>query len=305
MSKDNRNQPKPLVVVFGATGQQGGAVVRALHEQRRFTVRAVTRNASRADRVLLADEVIEADLTRPDSLDAALEGAHGVFLVTNYWEASAVDEVAQGRAAIDVAKRAGVQHFVWSTLPNVEQIAEGHFDVPHFTGKAKVDALVAAAGFPHHTFVEAPFYFQNLTGMMQPQPLGDSRTGWAVPIDPAAEVIHVGDILDFGRVVARAFEAPEQVNGQYLSVAAERTSWNEIAAALNALGHDLSVVHVPPEVYDGFFPGAAEMREMFEYFGQYGYFGPNSDQKLAQARAVHPEPLTSFADWAAEKMPAS
>ena len=75
---------KKLIAVIGATGQQGGAVVRALQAQGQFKVRALTRNPAKHRG--LAEEVLEADLDRSESLKAAFEGAHGVFLVTNFWE---------------------------------------------------------------------------------------------------------------------------------------------------------------------------------------------------------------------------
>src|SRR6266436_5829228 len=152
---------KKLVAVIGATGQQGGGVVRALQAREGFKVRALTRDPDRHRE--LADEVVEADLNRPETLNAAFEGAHGVFLVTNFREAG-IDELKQATAAVRAAKEAGVQHFVWSTLPNVEAISGGKFDVPHFTGKAKIDRIVKEAGFPHHTFVIAPGYYQIFAG---------------------------------------------------------------------------------------------------------------------------------------------
>jgi len=79
--------------------------------------------------------------------------------VTNFWEPGGADEIRQGESAVRAAKDAGVQHFVWSTLPNVEAIRGGKYQVPHFTGKAKVDAAVPAAGFRYHTFVVAPFFY--------------------------------------------------------------------------------------------------------------------------------------------------
>src|SRR4029077_18922692 len=111
----------------------------------------------------LADEVVEADLNRPEILKAAFEGAHGVFLVTNAGERGA-DERKQATAAVRAAKDAGVEHLIWSTLPDVEAISCGKFDVPHFTGKARIDRIVKEAGFPHHTFVIAPGYYQNFVG---------------------------------------------------------------------------------------------------------------------------------------------
>src|SRR5712692_831976 len=149
---------KKLIAVIGATGKQGGAVVRALQARGQFKVRALTRNPDKHRG--LADEVVKADLNRPDTLRAAFEGAHGVFLVTNFWE-QGTDELKQATAAVCAAKDAGVKHFVWSTLPDVEAISGGKLHVPHFTGKAKVDRIVKDAGYEHHTFVIAPFFYQN------------------------------------------------------------------------------------------------------------------------------------------------
>src|SRR5437016_14418904 len=127
---------KKLIAVIGATGQQGGGVVRALQARGQFKVRALTRNPQKHRE--LAEEVVEADLDRPETLKAAFEGAHGVFLVTNFWEPGS-DEIKQATAAVRAATDAGVKHFVWSTLPNVEAISGGKFHVPHFTGKAGID----------------------------------------------------------------------------------------------------------------------------------------------------------------------
>src|SRR5712671_5469446 len=103
---------KKLIAVIGATGQQGGGVVRALRAGGQFKVRALTRNPDKHR--ALADEVVEADLDRPETLAAAFRGAHGVFLVTNNWEPG-TDEVKQATAAVRAAKDAGVKHFIWST----------------------------------------------------------------------------------------------------------------------------------------------------------------------------------------------
>src|SRR6266403_5631643 len=149
MSSNNKN----LIAVIGATGQQGGAVLRALQASSQFKVRALTRNPEKHRE--LADEVVEADLNRPETLQTAFEGAHGVFLVTNFWE-KGTDELRQATAAVRAAKEAGVKHFIWSTLPNVEEISAGKFEVPHFTGKAQIDRIVKEAGFANHTFVIAP-----------------------------------------------------------------------------------------------------------------------------------------------------
>src|SRR5881296_4153614 len=133
---------KKLIAVIGATGHQGGAVVRALQAGGQFKVRALTRNPDKHRD--LADEVVEADLNRPETLAAAFKGAYGVFLVTMS-SLEGTDERKQGAAAVQAARDAGVKHVVWSTLPDVEAISGGKFHVPHFTSKAKVDRIVKDA----------------------------------------------------------------------------------------------------------------------------------------------------------------
>src|SRR5258707_15198774 len=128
LSKD-----KKLIAVIGATGQQGGGVLRALQASGQFKVRALTRDPDQHRE--LAEEVVEADLNRPETLAAAFKGAHGVFLVTTS-SLEGTDERKQGAAAVQAAKDAGVKHVVWSTLPDVEAISGGKFNVPHFTSKA-------------------------------------------------------------------------------------------------------------------------------------------------------------------------
>ena len=295
---------RAIVVVFGATGRQGGGVVRAIRVQGKFRVRAVTRSADRAAG-LEADEVVVADLTKPETLDAAFAGAHGAFVVTNFWDGPGVDELAQARAAVMAAKAAGVKHFVWSTLPNVEEISGGKFEVKHFTEKAKADRLVSAAGFPWHTFVEAPFYFQNLAGQMGAQPQDDGSKLWAMPMAADARVMHMGDIDELGNAVAGALANPERVgSGQHLSWAGDLLSWNDVVRTLNEQGHDVRFQTVPGEAYDKFFPGAAELRQMMNYFEAHTYFGPDAEAKIALANEVATAPPTSFAAWARVNMPA-
>src|SRR5467141_1983770 len=165
---------KKLIAVIGATGQQGGGVVRAMQAHGQFKVRALTRNPDKHRE--LAEEVVQADLDKPETLKAAFEGAHGVFLVTTSW-LEGTDELKQATAAVRAAKDAGVKHFIWSTLPDVEAISGGKFDVPHFTGKAKVDRIVKEAGFANYTFVIAPFYYGNLIGVLAPQKQADESLG--------------------------------------------------------------------------------------------------------------------------------
>jgi uncharacterized protein YbjT (DUF2867 family) len=292
---------KKLIAVIGATGQQGGAVVRALQAQGQFKVRALTRHPDRHRG--LAAEVVEADLDRPETLKAAFAGAHGVFLVTNFWEQGA-DEVTQATAAVRAAKEAGVQHFIWSTLPDVETISRGKLHVPHFTGKAKVDRIVREAGFAHHTFVIAPFFYQNLVGLMAPQKQEDGTLGWAIPIDPAVRGIHMGDIRELGDIVAGAFAHPDQAgNGQYLPLVGDFMSFNEIVETLNRQGHEFSFKQVPKEVFATFFPGATEIAATFAWFEAHTYLGSDSRDRIALANKVAGHQPTKFSTWVRVNLP--
>ncbi len=287
---------KELIAVIGATGQQGGAVVRALPASGQFKVRALSRNPEKHSN--LADEVIKADLNRPETLRAAFEGADGVFLVTNFWE-KGTDELKEAAAAVGAAKDAGVEHFIWSTLPDVEAISGGKFHVPHFTGKANVDRIVKEAEFAHHTFVIAPFYYQNLVGSLAPQKLADGSVGWTLPLDPNVRCIHMGDIRELGNIVAGAFAHPDQAgNGEYLPLVGDFMSFNGIIDTLNRQGHRLSFKQVSKEVYMTLFPGAAEMAETFGYFQAHTYLGSNSYARIALANKIAGRQPTKFSAWA-------
>src|SRR5260221_1140235 len=268
-----------LIAVIGATGQQGSGVIRALHASSHFKVRALSRDPGKHQD--LADEVVEADLNRPETLKAAFEGAHGGFLVTNFAEAG-TDEFKQATTAVRAAKDARVKHFVWSTLPNVEAISGGRVDVPHFTGKARVDRVVQEAGFVNHTFVIAPFFYQNLAGALAPQQQADGSMRWSLPLDPSVRCIHMGDITELGNIVAGAFARPDLAgNGEYLPLVGDFMSVNEIVGTLNRQGHNFSFTQVPSDVFATFFPGAAEIAAMFSYFQAHTYLGSESRDQIS------------------------
>jgi uncharacterized protein YbjT (DUF2867 family) len=295
------SQNPSLIAVVGATGSQGGGVVRALQERGTFRVRALTRNPDTYAGP--ADEVALADLSRPETLADALDRAHGLFLVTNFWEPG-TDEVAQGSAAVRAAREAGVEHLVWSTLPDVETISGGRLEVKHFTQKSRVDPIVRDAGFPSYTYVMPPFYFENLLGNMAPQKLPDGSRGWALAMPRDARVVHAGSVADVGGVVSGAFENPGLVGvGAYLAPTPGLTSFGDMIDTLNGQGHDLSYQEVPAELYRTFFPGAEEMLQMFRYWQEYTYLGPDADEKIALARQVTTGQITDFATWAAANLP--
>jgi uncharacterized protein YbjT (DUF2867 family) len=287
---------KRIIAVVGATGHQGGAVVRALQASGQFKARALTRNPTKHSQ--LADEVVAADLNKAETLKAAFSGAYGVFLVTNFAEPG-TDEHQQALAAVRAAKEAGVKHFIWSTLPNVEAISGGKLHVPHFTNKAKIEKIVADAKFELHTFVIAPFFYQNLMGVMAPQKAPDGAFGWAMPLNPEKRVIHAGDINELGPLVVGAFAQPELAgNGEHLPLVGDFLSFNDIIATLNEQGHHFTFRRVPKDVFGSWFPGAKEVAEMLGYFEAYTYLGVDSRNAIALANRVAGRQPTPFAGWA-------
>jgi uncharacterized protein YbjT (DUF2867 family) len=287
---------KKLIAVTGATGQQGGGVVHALQDSGEFTVRALTRHPDRHRG--LADDVVKGDLEQPETLEAAFRGAHGVFLVTNFREAG-TGEFKQATDAIRAAKDAGVKHFVWSTLPNVEAISGGKFDVPHFTGKAKIDRFVKEAAFPHHTFVIAPGYYQNFLGTLAAHKQTDGSVGWALPLDPNVRCLHMGDIRELGNIVAGAFAHPDEAGkGEYLPLVGDFLSFNEIVETLNRQGQNFSYKRIPKEAFVGAFPGAGEIAEMFSYWQAHTYLGSDLSGQIAIANKIAGRQPTNFSTWA-------
>ena len=293
---------KKVIAVFGATGQQGSGVVRALQASGEFKVRALTRDPEKHGQ--LAEEVVKGDLDHPETLKAAFKGVYGVFLVTNFREAGA-NEVKQATAAVRAAKDAGVKHFIWSTLPNVEAISGGKFDVPHFSGKAKIDRIVKEAKFTHHTFVIAPGYYQNFVGFFAPQKQQDGSVGWALPLNPDVRCLHMGDIRELGDIVVGAFAHPDQAgNGEYLPLVGDFLSFNEIVQILKQQGHQVSYRQIPKEVFAGAFPGAAEVAEMIGYWEAHTYLGSDSSDEIALAKKIAGRTPTPFSTWARVNLPA-
>ena len=297
---------KQIITVFGATGAQGSGVVTHLLKQGKYAVRAVTRNIHSEKAVALKEmgcEVVEADLNDKKSLDNALKNAYGCFVVTNAWEPTGqVNEFEQGKKAVAAAKENNVQHFVWSTLPNCKEISSGKYIVTHFTEKASVDQLVKNAGFSYYSFVEAPMYFQNLITILKPVPQEDGSKAWFFTMDPDNKGIYNGDIYELGKLVTAVFENRDKVGkGQYLAMSPGSISWNEIVAILQKQGHNIQYHQVDNETFEKFpIPAAKEFNEMLHFWEEYGYFGPNSEEKILLAKEIVPEGFTSFEDWAKE-----
>ena len=284
------------ILVIGATGAQGGSVARHLLGRRRFEVRAFTRKPDSPAAQALRDlgaEVVAGDLDDRASIRAALDGVHGVFGVTNFWE-HFEREAEHGRNLVDAVAGADVDHFVFSTLEPIAGNTGGALRSPHFDIKADLEDRARALGLPM-TVVHVPFYYDNFLYFFPPRPAGDGSfvIGFPQGDTPLAAMA----AADVGLVVAPLFEQPESWIGKVLEPAGDELPPAEYAAIIaRHVGADVRYAHVPREVFAALgFPGAADLADMFEYYRL--HIASRRDE-IARLRAAIPA-LQSFDSWMA------
>ena len=302
---------KKIIAVAGATGAQGGGLVRAILADPNggFAVRALTRDpAAPAAQALAAAgaEVVAADLADPASVVRAFEGAYGAYCVTFFWNHMSPDrERAEARALADAARAARLQHVVWSTLEDSRRFMDlddprmptlmGHYKVPHFDVKGEADAYFRDSGVPT-TCMLTSFYWDNLIHFgMGPKAGPDGKLVFALPMGErklpgiAAE--------DIGRCAYGLFMRPAQHVGRTVGISGEHLSGREMAAALSqALGREVVHQHVPFEVFRSLgFPGADDLGNMFQFNHDFA-----DDFREARSvefsRSINPG-LQDFATW--------
>jgi uncharacterized protein YbjT (DUF2867 family) len=300
---------KNVIAVVGATGAQGGGLARAILADTSggYAVRALTRNAgSEAARQLAAQgaEVVEADISDQWSVTKAFDGAHGAFLVTNFWEHMSPEKEKQDAATMArAAKTAGLSHVIWSTLDDTREHIPLHDDrmptllgsykVPHFDAKAEADEVFAEAGVPT-TFLRTTFYWENLLGPLAPQRAEDGRLVLAMAMaDSRLAGIAAEDI---GRTAYGILRRGHDLVGQTVSIAGEHLTGTQMADQLSAgLGEDVVYAPVPFDALRAQpFPGAVEMGNMFQFYAQVPQF--NAARDLDAVRELNPQ-LQTFQQW--------
>ena len=305
---------KKIIAVVGATGAQGGGLVRAILNDKEsgFTARALTRtpNSDKAKALAtLGVEVVAADLDNPESVKEAFDGAYGAFCVTNFWEHfSAEKEVAQARNMAQAAKQADVRHAVWSTLDDTRKKVPlsdnrmptlmGKYKVPHFDGKGEADPLFTQAGVPT-TFLLTSFYWDNMIHFgMGPKKGPDGKLAITMPMgDKKLPGIAAEDI---GKCALGIFRKGKEYIGKTVGIAGEHLTGAQMAAAMTkALGKEVRYNNVLPEVYRSFgFPGADDLGNMFQYKRDFEQdFCGARDLKVS--RSLNPA-LQTFDQWLAQ-----
>jgi len=276
-----------LIVVTGATGKQGGATARELLAKG-HKVRAMTRKPdSPAARELakLGAEVVAGDLDDAASLERSLAGAWGVFAVQNTQEAGVEREEAQGKRIAEIARRQGVQHYVYSSVAS----AHRNTGIPHFDNKWRIEEKVRALGFPSATVLRPVFFMENLASPSFLPGIQQGRLALALDPETVLQMIAVADIGKYGRW---AFENHAALNGRAIDIAGDQATMPATAEILSKVTHrEVGFVRLPIGEVRKF---SMDFALMLEWFDRVGY-----DADIAKASAASGIRPTPLATWAA------
>jgi len=304
---------KKIIAVTGATGAQGGGLVRAILADPNggFAVRALTRDVNSDSSKALAAagaEVVAADIDDLESMKNAFAGAYGAFCVTFFWaHFSAEKEIAEAKIMAEAAKFAGVKHIIWSSLedtrrylsiddPRMPTLHE-KYNVPHFDGKGEADQAFTNLGLPV-TILLTSFYWENFIFFgLGPQRGPDGKLGITFPMgDKKLPGIAVEDI---GKCAYGIFNHTEFI-GKTVGIAGEHLTGAQLAAGFTkAIGQEVHYNEVSADVYRGFnFPGADEMGNMFQFKRDFEQDFCGS-RDLKNSRFLNPS-LQTFDTWLAQ-----
>ncbi len=280
-------QPK-IILVTGATGQQGGAVARSLLRQG-HKVRALTRNPNKAAGLAKAGaEIVKGDLTDKATCERALQGTDGVFAVSTFIEAGMDVEVQQGITLADAAKKANVKHFVYTSVGS----ANRNTGVPHFDTKWKVEQHISQLGLPA-TILRPVWFMENFGTYFLPSPEGVL----VVPLRPDKK-LHMIAVQDIGEFGAAAFLRPAEFIGQAIDLAGDEMTPPEVAAHLSrTMGRPIQFQQMPDEQVEATM--GYDFAVMFRWLNEVGF-----SVDIPALRQRFGIPLTSFtdviarADWA-------
>lgn len=302
---------KKIIAVTGATGSQGGGLVRAILNDKsgEFTARAITRNASSDKARQLAQlgaEVVEADVADKASLVKAFKGAYGAYCVTFFWEHfSPETERAHAQNLAAAAKEARVGHVIWSTLEDTRKWVPlsddrmptlmEHYKVPHFDAKGESNAFFENSGVPY-TLLYTSFYWDNFIHFgMGPQKGQDGKLGITLPMgDKKLPGIAAEDI---GKCAYGIFKAGETYKNKAVGISGQHLTGKEMVDGFSkVLGQMIVYNDVAPATYRSFnFPGADDLGNMFQFKHDFeADFCGRRD--VERSKSLNPE-LQTFERW--------
>lgn len=249
------------ILITGITGQQGGAVAQEL-AGKGFKLRGLTRKPDSDKAKAFAAkgvEIVKGDLDDEASLKAALKGAWGVFAVQNTWEAGVEKEEEQGKRIAQLAREAGVQHYVYTSVGS----AQRNTGIPHFENKWRVEQTIRGLDFPSHVIIRPVFFMENLPS---PWFLNGDNLGTAMQPGTQLQMIAVSDI---GRVGARAFTDAEKLNRREIDLAGDAATMPQVAELFSKqLGRKITFVQYPIEAVRA---NSEDFALMLEWFDKVGY----------------------------------
>ncbi|KIW17545.1 hypothetical protein PV08_04739 [Exophiala spinifera] len=279
---------KPLVVVLGATGGQGGSVIRALRGNPKYRLRGTTRNVEGTAARELANqgvEVVAAQLDDKASLLRAFRGASIVFAATDFYETMRTSDSwhamnVEYQRGVNIAEAAvevpTLQHFIWSTLPSAHKLSQAQFFVPHFEAKAKVDEFIKSKPqlLEKTTFFWVSFFGDNLLKpTFRPLPSGrENHHLLLLPTSPDTRVGFIGDQrTNVGIFISAIIEQRERTLGKYVFGNVETLSWRDYMALWTSVtGKAVQIVEVTAAHYCEMFPNyGMEMISMFFFWNKY------------------------------------
>lgn len=308
---DAKKTDKKIIAVVGATGAQGGGLVRAILNDKTggFAARAITRDPNSDKAKALADEgaeVVAADLDNVKSVKKAFEGAHGAFCVTFFWAHFKPEvEISQARNMAQAAKEAGVRHVIWSTLEDTRKSIPlsdnrmptlmGKYKVPHFDGKGEADAIFTELGVPT-TFLVTSFYWENFIYFgMGPKKGADGKLTLTLPM--GTKKLPTIAAEDIGKVAYAIFEEGDEMIGKTVGIAGGHLTGAQMAKSLSkALGQEVKYNAITPEVFRKFgFPGAEDLGNMFQFNGEFEQDCCDA-RNISETKSLNPE-LMTFDRW--------
>jgi uncharacterized protein YbjT (DUF2867 family) len=276
-----------VILVTGATGNQGGAVARHLLAHG-WKVRAMNRDNSKPAAQELrrsGAELVQGSLESRQDLDNAMRGVYGVFSTQQFWEHGADGEVRQGKLVADAAKAAGVKHLIYSSVGS----AERNTGISHFDSKREIELYIKSLGIPN-TILRPVFFMDNFRFFSVPT-LRDGVVEFSIPLAPTYRLLMVA-VDDVGVFATMAFEHPEQWIGKEVELAGDAPSMEEVATTYTKVtGKPARFVRQPIEQVRAFSDDAAVM---YEWFERDGY---RAD--ISALRRMHPG-LKTFEQWMRE-----
>jgi len=269
-------ESRPLIVVFGGTGNQGGSVLKSLLKEKRFRLRTLTRNIHSKKAKKLASKGVEVfcgNMHQIEDLRHVYDGAYGVFACTNYWDpATRGKETALGNLLARTAKEAGVQHYIWSSLPNVQKITAGKHYLPHFTHKSKVNKHIKSLGFPNYHFLLPAFYYQNFGSHLAPKKDGSTLV-YTLPMNEQTYIAGF-DIQDIGPVVQVLFNNKDLYNKREIPLAGDNMHPQDYIIKMALVtGLSTRIELVDPVLYKQTMPIEEDFFNTLQYFNEFPYYG--------------------------------